>query len=809
MTVLIRNVRIAMRSLLRVPAFTVTATITLALGIGLATAIFTVADAFLIRPLPVRDQQRVVVLSGATSDGRFDNYPLLLDDAREFARLTRSLERVEFYSYGGAAPVPIRDGGRVFRLRLSLVSGGFFDLLGARPVLGRALRPEDDVRGAAPVMVLSHGAWRRHFAGDPKVIGQRLILHGSGVAHTIVGVMPQGLDYPRGVDFWLPLMPALKPLGDYPLYAELNVLGRLRPSASASDARAELTNFFGRPGSPLLYRDVRGVVHTLTNAILGDVRPAVLAFAAAAGVLLLIACINVANLLLVRGLARVREIAVRSALGAGRGQIIAQLVTESALLAAVGGALGIGLAAAAVRSFVAFAPADLPRIDEISVNGVVIGGAVVITAIVMLLFAIAPAFVTSRVELQEALRSGTRQSGGGRRFRFGTEALVAGQVALAVLVLSAAGLITRSLMKLERADLALDPSHLLIAELAVPYGNFGNVKQELALLDRLVPRVEAVPGVRAVSPVLTSPFSGSGAIKGVLTREGQSATEAARNPVLDMEVVTPNYFATLGTRVLRGRGFTDEDRQGTPPVVVLSESAARGYWPGADPIGKRLVLESPDRVATVVGIVPETRYHDLRDARPAVYFPLAQSRFPVAPMTLAIRAAESSVNVVPAIRRAIAEVDPCVALARATPFESLLQRPRAQPRLNAFLLSVFALAATVLAAIGLYGVMATTVRQRTREFGVRMALGATTGHLLRMVVGRGVAIASLGAVAGLTGALLANRALQAMLFDVRPTDVMTLGLVALVLLVVATLASVIPARSGARIDPVTALRTDG
>ena len=655
---------------------------------------------------------------------------------------------------------------------------------------------------------MSHAAWRQHFGGDPQVVGQRLVLHASGVAHTIVGVMPQGLDYPRGAEFWTPIMPVLKPLGDHPLYAELHVLGRLRPRASPADARAELTAFFQRADNPSLHRDVRGVVHSLRDAIVGDVRPAVLAFSAAAGVLLLIACINVANLLLVRGLARGREIAVRSALGAGRRQIVGQLVTESAVLAAVGGVLGTALAAAAVRSFIAFAPADIPRLDEINVNGVVIGGAVAITAIVTVLFAVAPALVTSRVELQEVLRSGTRQSGG-RRFRVGTEALVAGQVALAVLVLSAAGLITRSLVKLDRAELAYEPSRLLIAELALPYGNFGDTRQQLALLDRLVPRLEAIPGVRAVSPVLSGPFSGSGAIKGMLGVEGQSAAEAARNPILDIEVVAPNHFTTFGIRVLRGRGFTDEDRQSSLPVVVLSESAARRYWPGANAIGKRLTGGPGDPAVTVVGIVPETRYHDLRDARPAIYYPLRQSPFPVAPMTLAIRVAQTSVNLVPAIRRGIAEVDPSVALASAAPFETLRERPRAQPRLNAFLLSVFALAAVVLAAIGLYGVMAAMVRQRTRELGVRVALGATPGDLLRMVVGRGLAIASLGAVAGLAGAALANRALRAMLFEVSPTDLPTLGVVALLLLVVATLACLIPARSSARINAVVALRAEG
>jgi putative ABC transport system permease protein len=803
---LVQNIRIGIRSLRRTPGFTVTAILTLALGIGLATAVFTVADAFLLRPLPVRDQGRLVVLWGATSDGRFDNFPLLLADARDFATRVRSLDRVEFFGYGGALLVPIRDGSSVFRVRRALVSGGYFRLLGVRPLLGRALLPEDDVVGAAPVVVLSHGAWRRYFRGDPQVVGRRIVIHATGVAHSIVGVMPVGLDYPQGTDFWAPVIPNSGPLGDYRVYAELNVLGRLRSGASAAEARAELTSYFARPEAPAWHRDVHGVVHSLTDAILGDVKPAVLAFAAAAVLLLLITCINVANLLLVRGLARVREIAVRSALGAGRGRIVRQLLTESALLAVIGGILGAVLADVAVLGFLAFAPPGTPRLDEIDVNDTVIGGAVAITAVVTLLFALVPALITSRVELQDALRSGSRQSGASRRFRLGTEALVVGQVALALLVLSAAGLITRSLTKLERVDLAIESSHLVIAELALPDERFGDTRQQLALLDRLVPQLEAIPGVRAVAPVLTAPFVSAGGIFGQLAAEGQTADEAARNPTLIFEVVTPSYSSTFGVRVLRGRGFSDQDREGSPPVVLLSESAARHYWPRADPIGKRLTW--PDGGATVVGIVPETRYRDLRDPRPSVYFPLRQASFPFVPMTLAVRSNSRSADLVPAIRRVIRETEPGVELASAAPFAAFLEQPLAQPRLNALLLGVFAGASVVLAAVGLFGVMAAMVRQRTRELGVRMALGATAADVKRLVLKRGMTLAIAGTFLGVLGALAMNRLLAAMLFDVSPTDASTLGLATVVLLGVAALASFIPARSSTRIEPVVALQTE-
>jgi predicted permease len=803
----LQDARVGVRSLRRTPGFSATAVVTLALGIGLSTAVFTVAEAFLLRPLPIRDQDRVVVLWGATRDGRFDNFPLLLDDAREFAARTQSMERVEFFAYGGAQLVPIRDGGNVYRLRRSLVSGGYFDLLGAKPVLGRALRPEDDVTGAAPVAVLSYGAWQRYFGGDPGVIGRRLVLHWTGVAQSIVGVMPEGMDYPTGVDFWAPLIPNSFPLLNHPVYAELNVVGRLKPNASAAAARAELTNYFARPGADRWFRDVVGVVHSLTNAIVGDVKPAVIAFAAAAGLLLLITCINVANLLLVRGLARTREIAVRSALGAGRAQIVGQLITESALLGLVGALLGVVFATGAVRAFVLFAPAGTPRLGEIHLNATVVAGAITIACLVTLLFALAPALVTSRVELQDVLRSGSRQATASRRFRLGTEALVVGQVALALLVLAAAGIITRSFMKLERVDLAMNPSNLLITELALPADGFGDTPKQIAFIDALVPRLEAVPGVRAVTPVLTPPFAAVGGVFGQIAAEGQTEDEAAKNPTLIFEVVTPDYFSTFGIRVLRGRSFTEGDRNGAPQVALLSESAARYYWPNADPIGKRLRAYG-DSLVTIVGVVPETRYRDLRDPRRTIYFPLRQSAFP-APTTLAIRTNGRAADLVPAIRRAVREVDPRVAVASAAPFETLLEGPRALPRLNTILLVVFAVAAVALAAVGLLGVMTTMVRQRTRELGIRMALGATSQSLQGMVMRRGLVIAAAGASLGLLGAALGNRLLVAMLYDVSPTDGLTLAVVAGILLVVAAVATMIPARATTRIDPVIALRAEG
>lgn len=804
MDTLLQNVRVGIRSLRRTPGFAVTALLTLALGIGLSVAVFTVASALLLRPLPVHDQDRVVALWGEKRDGSFDNYPVGLEDARDFALAAGSLERVAWYAYEGAWPAAIRDGDRIARLRRARVSGEFFDVLGATPVLGRTLREADDRSGAAPVVVLSHATWQQRFAGESDVLGRTIVLHADGVAYTIVGVMGPAFDFPRGAEFWTPIVPSVPP--DGLRYIAVNLIGRLAADAPAVDAQHELTGYFTRREASVWQRELRGVAQPLPQLILGDAKPAVLVFVAACALLLLITCSNVANLLLVRGIARVQEIAVRSALGARRRQVVAQLVTENVVLAVAGGVLGLGVAAAAIAGFVAFAPADVPRLMEIRVDPFALGGATVITAIALLIFGLAPALITARVDLQQVLRSDSRQSMGRRSSRV-ADVLVAGQLALALIVLSATGLIARSLINLERAELSFEPSRLLIAELAFRSDRFDDAAKQTAFLQLLLPQIEALPGVDAVSPVVAIPFAGGGGWDGRVGVRGQSPEEVSANPMLNMEVVAPDYFSTLGTPVLRGRAFTETDRQGAPPVVIVSESTARYFWPAGDAVGEEVLFGGDvDRTFTVVGVVPDTRYRDLRDARPSVYFPLAQSFFPFAPANLAIRTNGPPLAVVDELRRVIADTDAAVALAGAMPFASFLERPLAQPRLNALLLVIFGSAAVTVAAVGLFGVMMTMVRQRTRELGVRLALGATASDLRWLVLRRGLVIAAAGCLIGLAGALTTNRVLAALLYEVSPTDGITLALVTALLIAVAAFACLIPARSSARIEPVVALR---
>ena len=799
------NLRLAVRSLHRWGGIAFVALAILALGIGLSIAVFTVADALLLRHLPVRDQARLVVLWGTASHDRF-NHPLELSDGRAFTRAARTLERAALFLYNGAVPIPIRDGDQVSRLRRALVSGEFFDVLGAHPALGRALGRDDDARGAEPVAVLSYTAWHERFHADPGVIGRRVVMYGDGTVYTIVGVMPEGLDYPTGTDFWAPVVSSMSPdaLSSMAFY----VIGRLGPGATPASAANELTTFLQRADAPSWQSQLHGVATSWPRLVIGDVRPALFAFAAAAGLLLLITCINVANLLVVRGVARMREVAVRSALGATRARIVLQLFTENALLAIAGGVLGVAVAAGAVRLFITFAPPGTPRLGEVHLNPMALAGALAITAAAILVFGLAPAILTSRLELQAALRTDTGQSAT-RRSRIGTEALVAAQLALALLVLTAAGAITRTLINLQRAALSLDPSHLLIGELALQSELLASPEKQRAMLNQLMPQLEAIPGVRAASPVVAVPFSGAAGWDGELAAEGQTPEDAAANPMLNLEVVAPSYFTTVGVPVLRGRTFTDQDREDALPVVVVSQSAAQHYWPRGDPLGKRLTMGADgDRVFTVIGVVPDTRYRDLREARPSIYFPLDQSFFPFAPTSLAIRTDSHSPASVTAIRRVIGETVPGVALVSVAPFGTFLEGPLAQPRMNALLLAVFAAAALTIASVGLFGVMAAMVRQRTRELGIRLALGAAPRDLQRMVMRRGLTVATVGVLVGLLGAFLANRLLVSLLYHVAPTDGVTLLVATAVLLGVASLATAIPARVSTRADPLLALRAD-
>jgi putative ABC transport system permease protein len=797
-----QDVRLAVRTWARDPGFAAAALITLAFGIGLAVAMFTVFDAVLQRPLPVQDQDRIVVLWGE-EDGSVRRLPLHYEHFERFRQSPHTLQEVAGSLNARASRTAVRDGERALTLNVAPVTGNFFDVLGSPPVLGRTLRAQDDVVGAERVTVISHSLWRRRFGGDADVIGHRLTLRGRQLTYTVVGVAQPGLEFPAGADLWVPLIPFAK--------LEAVPLGRLAPRATPAQAAAELRASFQRDDSRNS-RDVRGAASPLRDVVIGNVRPPLLVLSAAAALLLFIACINVANLLLARTSGRMHEIATRHALGASRGRILRQLLTESSVLAIAGGLLGALLAVGLVQGLLVLAPPELPRLEEIRLTGVPLWIAACITGAATLGFGLLPALFTSR-EAASSLRAGDRSSTAPKGRRRAQHALVVFQIALAIIVLVASSLLARTLQELERLDMGFT-DQLAIVQLTRPETkNEEGVAQLRALPGRLISRLEALPGVVSAASLSMMPFGGAtSGIDGHFVAESRPDANEAASPYLNMEVVGPGYFRTLDVPLLHGRPITKSDREDSPRVVVVSETVSRLFWPGQNAVGKRLGLgqpEEPEDWWTVVGVVPETRYRAMREPLPTVYLPRRQfggARFVA--LMLAIRTSGDPAAVLPSVRNAVQKIDPNLLVTEAQTMVGLLDGELAQPRLSAALLGVFGIGALLLAAVGLYAMLAYVVRRRTRELAIRHALGASPARLRSLVLRQGLALTGAGVVLGLATALAGGRLIQSLLFGVSPADPLTLPGVPLVLLVVALAACYIPAQRATRTDPATVLRTD-
>ncbi|AHG89565.1 permease [Gemmatirosa kalamazoonensis] len=804
MSHVLQDVRLALRGLRRAPAFTAAVLVVLALGIGMASAMVTVYDAVLRRPLPVRDQDRLV--APRTYDKAGVELALWPEELEQLGRDSRTMRGVGGFAHWGSNETPLRDGDRALVLNRSVVAGPFFDVLGARPTLGRLLRPEDHVKGAPPVLVLSYAAWRRDFGGDPRVVGRKLREPYQQTWYTIVGVAPAGLDYPLGTDYWMPLGGFARSL--------LSVVARLAPGATPAAARAEYLAFSRRVDEkhPVRFAPVRAEAPLLVDAIGGDARPMLAALTAAVALLLAIACVNVGNLLLLRATGRARELAVRRALGAGPGAVARMLVVESALLGVVGGALGLACATVLLRALVAVAPAKLPRVDVVSLAGAPVAIAAGVTALAVLLFGVAPALVATRGALAALLRHDARsgrESIGRRRVR---HALVAVQVALALVTLAGAGLLARSLRRLERQPLGYTPTHLAVLTLATPVPQpgppkvtpGGTIVDWVTLGEQLLARLEALPGVVAATPVVVPPFVGTNVFN-VRLAPADAPDPLAVSAMMSWEIGGPHYFATLGTPLIRGRGFSATDVENAPPVAVVSESLARRFWGDGDPIGRRLRAPGDTSAVTIIGVAADTRLRSLRDPAMVIYYPWRQGYWQG---LFAIRTDRDLALVLPSVRRLLHDVDPRIDLWRAQTMDDYLAGPLAQPRLSTVLLSGFGVVALLLAAIGLYGVMASAVREQTREIGVRMTLGATPSRVRGDVLRRALAVAGVGAVAGLAGALVGTRLLASQLYEVTPTDPLALLGACALLLAVALVAAFVPARSATRVDPARALRAE-
>ena len=803
------ELRHGFRTLNRHRGMTLAATVTLGLGIGAALTMAGIIEHVLLRPLPVREQDRVLVSWGVFQSSGFGHVPLTHATMRTIAERTRVFERVAGVDYNGVWADVGRVGDQAVPYRIGAVSGELFPTLGVVPLLGRTLAAADDRVGAAPVAVLSEGLWQRRFGRDPAVLGKPFeITNGS---FTIVGVAPGDFDLPRGSEAWVTFGAINPSLLEEHASGTLDLVGRLRPGRTAEEARRELDRLVTEVDGSQWSADARltMTVRPLADVVVGQVRPAILVLGAAALLVFLVAVLNLGNLLVVRGLERRREFAIRRAIGASRASLAWQVVVETALMVALGGAVGAGLAMVAWRVLPAIAPADLPRIEGLSANLTVLLLALGLGFLAIIVVSALPALSLSEADLRLPRGAGADPTASGSR-AFAWVGAIALQVALAVVTLVASLLLVRTLYHLEHLEPGFHAGDLSLAQIALLSTDPKLVERGDQLVAQLVDRVENVPGVLGVTTTLTRPLSGTGGWDYGFIVEGQTNAEAAAaNPYLNYEAVMPNYFETLRLPILRGRGFEEGDRAGSPLVVIVSQGMARRIWPGQDPIGKRIRWagdEDAGQWRTVVGVVADTRYRDFLDPRASVYVPAKQQTWGSG--WLLIRTGQPLGEIVPALREAAREVHPALALVNVSPMEMVLDGPLARPRFNAGVLLFFSAVAVILTAFGLYGLTAFVVVQRRREVGIRLALGAESRQIVGLFLRRGMLPVLLGAVAGVCVALVAGRIMSSLVFGIAPTDpVSILGAVVSFTLIALT-AILVATRGAARTDPMTVLRAE-
>jgi putative ABC transport system permease protein len=800
-----RDVSYTLRGMLRTPAFTAVILATLALGIGANVAIFSVVNGILLRPLPFREPERIVAV--AHKDPYWTvSEPEFVDYQRDGS----SLSRLAAYT---AWEANLTGGDEPERVGASRVSEGFFAIFGLAPQLGRVFAPEEELPGGQDVVVISDGLWRRYFGADHAIIGKTLMLN--EVPRTVIGVMPQRFDYPTpSIAVWTPLR-----LNRDSLWTRnnhyLQLVGQLAPGVSLAQSQAELTTLALRftrdypetyfPGKPLVPE-----ISPLRERLLGSTRPYLLALVGAVGFVLLIACVNVANLLLARGETRRKELAIRAALGASAARLTRQLLTESALLALAGGMLGLALAWWGVRLLIALAPSSIPRLGDVHVDLPVLAFTVTLSILTGLLFGLAPAVRAVRADSADTLKEGGKTSAIGGGLRHARRALVVSEVALAVITLAGAGLLVRSLWKLQAIDLGFDPTAMLTMRLSLPTRSYDEARA-VEFYRELSSRVEHLTGVRSVAATGALPLASGDDIWSIFV-DGHVAKAISEAPSAKPHQVTPGYFGVMGIPILRGRAFTAADREDAPPVTIVDETMARQLWPGQDPLGHTLKMFSDSAPwVTVVGVARNVRSGGFQtDAPPTMYFPHAQAGRSAygtpRTMTLVVKTTGDPLTLTGAVRRVVRELGPTVPISQTQSMEQVIGASIASRRFTTTMLGAFAALALVLAGIGIYGVIAYGVSQRTSEIGLRMALGAERRSVLLLVLSDGLQMTLLGLALGLAGALAVARLLRSLLVGVSAVDVPTLAIVSLALVGVALLASALPARRAMSVSPTEALR---
>jgi putative ABC transport system permease protein len=797
-----QDFRYALRTLRRTPSFTLAAVACLALGIGANTAIFSVIDGILLRPLPFSDPASLVMVwETDPSQGRDRN---VVSPANYLDWRAQSSSFADIGSYidwrgnltGIDEPVEVK---------VSIATASFFRVLGVPPALGRVYTPEEDMPNAPNVVVLSHRLWERQFGARRDAIGSRLNLNGR--PSTIIGVMPADFGIEGSTaELWAPMR--LDPAVDYRTQTGryLTAVARLKPGVTPQRAQADMNVIARRLESahPVFNAGWGANVVPMSEQVVGGVRRALLVLGGVVGFVLLIACANVANLLLARSTARTREIAVRSALGAGRGRMVRQLLTESVALSALGAALGLVLAYWGLEAVKALAPRGVPRLATISIDAATLGFTVIVALVTGILFGLVPALHAGRGNLQTVLREGSRgstASGGARGI------LVVAQVALSLILLVGAGLMMRSFVKLQSVDPGFDPHNVLTGRIQLAGERFRASSAATAFFEQILERVGKLPGVESAGAINWLPFAGDGSATSYWI-EGRPVPPPTSEFVADVRAVDSRYFRTMRIRVRRGEPFDARASTESPKQVVVNEAFVRVHFPTGNPIGEHVLMPWGDTLrGEIVGVVADTKHAGLDSvARPMIYW--AMKQFPTNFMTLVVRTTGDPMRLAPAVAREVRALDANQPFADPQPLDAYLGQSVAQRRFSMTLLGVFSVLALVLAAVGIYGVLAYSVAQRTREIGVRMALGAREATVATMVVREALGVVGIGLAIGVAGALALTRVLASLLYEVSPTDPLTFAGVTIVLAAVAVSASYLPARRAARVDPIVALRSD-
>lgn len=809
-----QDIKHSLRGLRRQPGFTATVVLTLAIGIGGNAAIFGAVNAVLLRPLPFANPDQLVRIykTNQTQPNQMGG-TVSPPDHVDYRRANVSFTDVAAYA---ESAYPLTGQGPAEQISGAQITGGFFAVMATAPAFGRTITDDDDRQGAGDVVVLSHALWARRFGRDPGIVGRQLQIN--GVSREVVGVMPAGFQFPLQSELWIPFKFAARDLETQRGAHYINVIARLKPEASLEAARDDMRGIAARLAKeyPSTNRETSASVHPLREALVGSVRRSMFVLLGAVGLVLLIVCVNIASLVLIRAVSRGREMAVRTAIGAGRASLFRGVLIESALLGVVGGGLGLVLAYWAAGAIASLDPSvGVPMINQTRLDTTVIGFTLLVSVVAAVVFGTMPAWhATSISDVMGRIREeGGSTTSDPRRQRIRSFLIVA-ETTLAVVLLVGAGLLGRSFARLLAVDLGFEPASIQTFRVTLPESKYGQPLQRQEFFDKLAAGIARHPGVVSVGgntglPLTRFTFGISAA-----SVDGRNLTDEEQNALtLQIRVVTPDYFKTMGIAIPRGRAFLPTDRTGTGAVIILNESAAKRVWKDVDPlghelrIGTRLGLGGERAGGAVVGIAADIReFGPTAPAPPTLY--LAYAQWPISYMTIAAKGRGEPASLIEPMRAALREIDPDVPMYAVRSMDQLVSNTSAQPRLYLVLIASFAGTAVLLAAIGLYGVLAYAVGQRTREIGIRLALGAKRGEVLRMVMSQAGRLAVTGVAIGLGVAVLATRALQSQLFEVGPTDAATYAAVGVVLLIVALAASWIPARRAARIDPITALRRD-